>query len=123
MNKPLHSPPVSRRHFIRTGTQALSVAGVALELPVLLAQTAGERPPRAEGVTVLNPRARVPVGLIIDDSTCLVNLNRFAVPQFDEAFGQAAAVYKRDWREFPSEIPDRFVRKFGEWCAEHGVKG
>ena len=32
-------------------------------------------------MTVLNPRHRVPVGLIIDDSTCLVNLNRFAVPK------------------------------------------
>jgi hypothetical protein len=31
---------------------------------------------------VLNPRARVPVSIIIDDSTCLVNLNKFAIPQF-----------------------------------------
>ena len=79
-------PAISRRRFIRTTTQALTAAGVALELPPLLAQTPGERPTRAEGVTVLNPRGRVPVGLIIDDSTCLVNLNRFAMPQFDEAF-------------------------------------
>ena len=123
MSKPLPSPTISRRHFIRAATQALSAARVALELPMLMAQTPGERPARAEGVTVINPRARVTVGLIIDDSTCLVNLNRFAMPQFDEASEHAAAVYKRDWREWPAEIPDRFVRKFGEWCAEHGVKG
>jgi hypothetical protein len=74
-------------------------------------------------VTVLNPRGRVPVGLIIDDSTCLVNLNRFAMPQFDTAFGGRNKAYERNWREWPAEIPDAFVRKFGEWCAEHGVKG
>ncbi|MBC8001959.1 MAG: hypothetical protein H7X97_05165, partial [Opitutaceae bacterium] len=65
----------------------------------------------------------MPVGLIIDDSTCLVNVNRFAMPQFDTAFAGGAQVYKRDWREWPVEIPDSFVRKFGEWCAGQGVKG
>lgn len=84
---------------------------------------AGERPARATGVTVLNPRGRVPVGLIIDDSTCLVNLNRFAMPQFNTAFGGTNKAYLRDWRQWPVDIPDGFVRKFGEWCAEHGVKG
>ncbi len=78
---------------------------------------------RAEGVTVLNPCNRVPVGLIIDDSTCLVNLNRFAMPQFDTAFVGASKTYHRNWREWPNEIPDSFVRKFGEWCASRGVKG
>ena len=32
-------------------------------------------------------------------------------------------MYARDWRAWPVEIPDSFVRKFGNWCAEHGVKG
>ncbi|MBI2928839.1 MAG: hypothetical protein HYY24_24515 [Verrucomicrobia bacterium] len=89
----------------------------------MLAQAVGERPPRAADVTVLNPRARVPLSFIIDDSTCLVNLNRFAMPQFDLTFGGANPVYTRNWREWPVEIPDSFVRKFGEWCAARGVKG
>ena len=72
---------------------------------------------------MLNPHNRVPIGLIIDDSTCLVNLNRFAMPQFDAAFGGANKTYQRNWREWPVEIPDAFVRKFGEWCAGQGVKG
>jgi len=38
------------------------------------AQLKGERPKQANGVKVLNPQNRVPVSLIIDDSTCLVNL-------------------------------------------------
>src|SRR6185312_7530793 len=106
----------TRRQFLQ-GT-----AGSALGLFVLdaLAQAPGERPPRAEGVTVLNPRARVPVSLIIDDSTCLVNLAHFAIPQFQEVFPDR---YRQPWKALPREIPDAFVRKFAAWCREHGVKG
>ncbi len=113
----------SRRQFIRTSAFAIAGASAALNRLSPLAQSPGERPSRAEGVSVLNPRTRVPVALIIDDSTCLVNLNRFAMPQFDAAFAGANKTYDRNWREWPVEIPDRFVRKFGEWCTERGVKG
>ncbi len=109
----------TRREFLRTASLAATTFGT---MPVF-AQLAGQRPPRDASVTVLNPRARVPVGLIIDDSTCLVNLNRFTMPQFDQAFAGANKTYHRNWREWPVEIPDAFVRKFGEWCAGAGVKG
>jgi hypothetical protein len=62
----------------------------------------------------------VPVSLIIDDSTCLVNLAHYGIPQFAEVFPDQ---YKQDWRRLPREIPDSFVREFGEWCQENGVKG
>lgn len=111
---------ITRRRFLgRTVAGALATGAFSSAL----GQGTGQRPVRASQVSVLNPRARVPVGLIIDDSTCLVNLNRFAMPQFDEAFEHAAPVYRREWRDWPIEIPDRFVRKFGEWCAGEGVKG
>jgi hypothetical protein len=71
-------------------------------------------------VEVLNPYNRVPVSLIIDDSTCLVNMAHFGIPQFAEVFPDQ---YKQDWRKLPREIPDSFVREFGEWCHENGVKG
>jgi hypothetical protein len=117
---PSPQPLSTRREFFaRLAAGGLAVAGGVR----LAAQDAGERPARAADVTVLNPRGRVPVGLIIDDSTCLVNLNRFAMPQFDEAHGGRNPVYHRNWREWPAEIPDAFVRKFGEWCVAHGVKG
>src|SRR5688572_22031949 len=108
----------TRRDFLGT----LSAAGTAALASPLYAQIAGERPARAEGVQVINPRGRVPISYVIDDSTCLVNVNHFAVPQFRTAFGGGTA-YTQKWREWPREIPDSFVRKFGEWCAEHGVKG
>ena len=111
--------PTTRRKFL----QNTALATTALSTPSLLAQVAGQRPARDKSVTVINPRARVPVGLIIDDSTCLVNLNRFTMPQFDQAFVGANKTYHRNWREWPVEIPDAFVRKFGEWCAGAGVKG
>jgi hypothetical protein len=85
------------------------------------AQEPGQRPAKTAGVEVVLPRARVPVSLIIDDSTCLVNLNRFAIPQFRAAWQNKS--YDQDWRSMPHEIPDDFVRKFGNWCGENGVKG
>lgn len=109
--------PLTRRHFL--GQTGMALAGAALAQ----AQVSGDRPVRTADIRVENPRNRVPVGLIIDDSTCLVNTNKFAMPQFDEAFGHGADVYKRDWREWPNEIPDAFVRKFAEWCFSRGVKG
>jgi hypothetical protein len=109
----------SRRSFLQT---AAATAGAHLASQ-LHAQVAGDRPARAAGVEVINPRARVPVGLIIDDSTCLVNLNRYAMPQFDQAFRGENTSYHQPWRDWPVEIPDAFVRKFGEWCAGEGVKG
>lgn len=71
-------------------------------------------------VKVLNPLNRIPVSLIIDDSTCLVNMAYYGIPQFAEVFPEQ---YKQDWRKLPREIPDSFVREFAEWSIENGVKG
>lgn len=113
---------IKRRQFL--GRSILSAgASLTASRGGAFAQQPGERPPPATGVKVLNPRARVPVGFIIDDSTCLVNLNRFAVPQFAHVLGRMSHHAHLPWQEWPVEIPDSFVRKFGEWCAEHGVRG
>ncbi len=111
---------VSRRRFLQVGAAVLSGAlgrniGWTFQPP-------GERPPRTPDVIVLNPRCRVPVSLIIDDSTCLVNLAHFAMPQFAEVWPNRAE-YQKSWRQFPREIPDAFVQKFMAWCGENGVKG
>jgi hypothetical protein len=60
------------------------------------------------------------VSLIVDDSTCLVNLAHFCIPQFHEVF---PGEYLQPWKTLPREIPDSFVRRFGEWCAGRGIKG
>ena len=109
---------ITRRHLL----QGVALGCAAAYAPqALMGQDLGDRPLPAAGVRVVNPRARKPVSLIIDDSTCLVNLNKFAVPQFAEARGESE--YSQPWREWPDEIPDDFVREFMDWCGEAGVRG
>jgi hypothetical protein len=113
---------VTRRDFLRTSA-ALAAAGMGLAADGSRAQIpSGERPRQDEGVEVLYPRGRVPLSFIIDDSTCLVNMGHFCMPQFAEVLPHRED-YKKPWRTWPREIPDAFVREFGEWCAAHGVKG
>ncbi|HOW65709.1 MAG TPA: hypothetical protein PK256_10505 [Verrucomicrobiota bacterium] len=112
------SPNRSRRQFLHQSL--ITGAGLCLSSLPGFGQDKGERPASSGEIRVIHPRGRIPVGLIIDDSTCLVNLNRFAIPQFAQAWGKG---YTQSWREWPVEIPDRFVRQFGEWSAAHGVKG
>jgi hypothetical protein len=118
--------PVSRRSFLTT-TATASAAGWLKAGSVFGSPQTTELPPIGErpasppaGVSVLNPRCRVPLSFIIDDSTCLVNLAHYAVPQFAEVFPDR---YLQDWRALPREIPDDFVRLFGDWCGERGIKG
>jgi hypothetical protein len=115
---------LTRRQFLERSALAWGGAQLAAAASALRAQDAGERPrSSAPGVEIINPRARVPVSFILDDSTCLVNLNKFALPQFAAAWGADSAYHRYNWREWPDEIPDDFVRRFAAWCGEHGVKG
>ncbi len=101
---------MDRRHFIKTSsvsTASLLAGAVWPAFP-------------AKEFEVLNPRNRVPVSFIIDDSTALVNLAYYGIPQFGEVFPEN---YQQDWRALPREIPDSFVLEFLGWCAEQGVKG
>ncbi len=111
----------TRRDFLRAGLTGMAATGLG-PLAEVLAQVPGQRPRRASGVEVLNPMTRVPLSLIIDDSTCLVNLAHFAMPQFAEIW-PSRPEYQKPWRKMPREIPDAFVRKFAQWCHQHGVKG
>lgn len=115
-----HMPSgVTRRQFLQSTAASIGTAASLLSANAL-AQELGDRPQRDAGVEVLNPRNRVPLSFIIDDSTCLVNLAHFCIPHFSEAFPDR---YKQDWRKLPREIPDSFVREFAEWCNAQGVKG
>ncbi len=113
---------IDRREFIKRAVSGATLMATGLP-SILHGQSAGERPARAKEVAVVNPRGRVPVGWIIDDSTCLVNLNRFAMPQFAACWGDDHPDYRKPWRDWPVEIPDAFVRKFAEWSASQGIKG
>jgi hypothetical protein len=104
----------SRRKFLKKS--AVAAAGITVGLDrTLLAQSRSD-----ETVQVLNPKDQVPISFIIDDSTTLVNMAYYGIPQFHEVFPDN---YPQDWRKLPQEIPDDFVREFGDYCREHGVKG
>ncbi len=109
----------TRRDLLRAGAAA-AVAGWGLDSVARLG--AEEKPKSGQTVEVLHPQGRVPLSFIIDDSTCLVNMGYFCMPQFATAWPTREA-YKKPWKTWPREIPDAFVREFGEWCAEHGVRG
>lgn len=109
----------SRRDFLRNAS-AIAGAGMAYSLTGGLC--GNQLPENAETVKVLNPRGRVPLSFIIDDSTCLVNMGHFCTPQFHSCYPDRAE-YNKPWKDWPREIPDAFVREFGEWCGENGVKG
>lgn len=118
-----------RRQFLQQGSLA-ALSGVGLSglgafrngSPLLAQAPPGERPTQADGLQVLFPRDRIPFTFIIDDSTCLVNMGHFCIPQFHACYPDRP-VYQKTWQTFPREIPDSFVREFGEWCATAGVKG
>ena len=102
----------NRRTFLKSATKGSAALAIA---PLI-----GFSNDSAPEVTIVNPRCRVPVSLIIDDSTCLVNMAHFGIPQFAEVFPDN---YKQDWRKLPREIPDSFVREFGEWSHSNGIRG
>jgi len=114
---------IPRREWLRAAAAASASTLVAGgRWSSASAQSTGERPVQTDGISVVNPRNKVPVSFIIDDSTCLVNLAHYAMPQFAEAWPKRDD-YKQPWWTWPREIPDSFVRKFGEWCAERNIKG
>jgi len=61
---------------------------------------------------------RVPLSLIIDDATLLVNLNYFFMRDRNLVDGQ-----NRRWEDVPVVHPESFTREFAQWCLEQGVKG
>jgi hypothetical protein len=64
------------------------------------------------------PLDRIPLSLIIDDSTVLVNLNYFFMRDRNLADGE-----NRRWEDAPVVHPESFTREFAEFCLEHGVRG
>ena len=103
---------IARRTFLKNSL----IGGAVLYADSAISAIAGKLP----AVEVHNPMCRIPVSLIIDDSTCLVNMAHFGIPQFAEVFPDR---YLQDWKKLPREIPDSFVREFGEWSIQNGIKG
>ena len=61
---------------------------------------------------------RVPISIIFDDSTLLVNLNYFFMRDRNLVDGE-----NRRWEDVPMVHPESFTREFAEFCLAEGVKG
>ena len=69
---------------------------------------------------------RVPLSIIFDDSTVLVNLNYFFMRDYNiEAERNTSLTVGRShrWEDVPVVHPESFTREFAEFCLEHGVRG
>lgn len=119
----------TRREFLGSAALGATAIGMALHgtrtyafVPPASDVPPGDRPVQDQSVKVLHPRGRVPLSFIIDDSTCLVNMGAFCMPQFRTAFPQNPAYWK-NWKDWPREIPNAFVREFGQFAVDQGVRG
>lgn len=61
---------------------------------------------------------RVPLSLIVDDSTPLINLNYFFLRDRNIQWGQ-----NQRWEDMPVVHPESFTREWAEWCSENSVRG
>jgi len=70
---------------------------------------------------------RVPLSIIFDDSTMLVNLNYFFLRDriaVDREYKVSHVTEQNQrWEDLPVVHPESFTREFAEYCLEHGVKG
>jgi hypothetical protein len=109
-----------RRAFLKSSAALTAATAWSAASSAAWADPQGNKALTLVGIEL--PRLRVPLSFIIDDSTSLVNMGRFCMPQFATAWPERKE-YDQPWQSWPSEIPDDFLRRFGEWCAERGVRG
>lgn len=57
---------------------------------------------------------RVPISLLVEDSSALVNINYFLMRDRRPELR---------WEDVPIVYPESFTREFGEWCLEQGIRG
>lgn len=81
--------------------------------------------------TVCTPLLRTPLALIIDDSCPVINKAWFWIQQrHDWRLRHAPTSPPMGWEQhydklslMPRTIPAEFARRWGEWCAEQGIRG
>ncbi len=100
--------------FLRAGVGAL---GTASGIPALAQRQEGAKPKMRVEIA-RHALDKVPLSLIIDDSTVLINLNYFWMRERNPVDGQ-----NRRWEDVPVVHPEFFTREFAEFCLENGVRG
>ena len=113
----------SRREFLRAGTAGIALS--ALGWPAAEGLAAGRGRPAAPSEGRSGPSSADADPRVAPD-------RRLDLPGEPGPFCHApvrrsssgiAREYQKPWQTTPREIPDRFVRKFGLWCRQRGIKG
>ena len=110
----------TRRQFLGTA------AGVGLGLSRTGRGAAAKAP-----VRVCNPLCRTPLGLIIDDSCCVINMayywidrrHRSRVKHAPDSKPSGWEVHYDKLDQMPRAVPAAFAAEWGEWCGEQGIRG
>ncbi len=82
-------------------------------------------------VQVENPLLRTPLALIIDDSCPVINKARYWIEQRHQwRMAHEPEAPPLGWEQhydkldrMPVTVPAAFARRWGEWCAEEGIRG
>lgn len=115
-----HLAALSRRRF-------LQAAGAGAAMLATGVRAAAE----ALTATVRNPLLRTPLALLIDDSCPVVNLGwHWIKSRHDWRTRLHPGTEPSGWERFhdklstmESTVPADFVREWGEWCGEQGIRG
>jgi hypothetical protein len=132
MNPPATSPTGSARHgqdhlAALSRRRFLQAAGAGAAMLATGVRAAAE----ALTATVRNPLLRTPLALLIDDSCPVVNLGwHWIKSRHDWRTRLHPGTEPSGWERFhdklstmESTVPADFVREWGEWCGEQGIRG
>jgi hypothetical protein len=121
---------LNRRNFL------LSLGSTALAVPFVLGAADAINPSSVNTTATLNPKVcnpllRTPLALIIDDSCPVINKAYYWIKQMHDwrlryhpdqkPSGWELHYDKLD--RMPNTIPAAHATKWGEWCAEQGIRG
>ena len=116
-----------RRNFMR---QAVAVSALT-QVGIGTLRSANGSFLRIDKAEIELPRLRVPASFIVDDSTCLVNMGRFCMPQFAAALPEPPALdhltgvapNPRAHRQLANDFAHVRIRSAGHWRLEGLVQG
>ena len=125
-------PAVSRRSFL----YSLGGAGLATTLAARPADASGAGKAATNATAPLNAKAcnplrRTPLSLIIDDSCPVINKAYYWIQQMHEwrlrhrpdSKPSGWEVHYDKLDRMPNTIPAAHAARWGEWCAEQGIRG
>ena len=122
---------MSRRRFLTASVGGCLAAPVAANNAGLTTGLAEPAAPEVLKVGLCNPLLRTPLSLIIDDSCPVINKAYYWIKQRHEwRLKHSPSSPPYGWEmhydklpQMPNTVPASFAARWGEWCAEQGIRG